>query len=267
MRKISNGVMIWVSLTRLLVMGLVGLSMIHLASRQTIQIGWLVGTYGISTLILVGIWWKKPVSKFSIQGVLWLVDVLMAELLLVIFTRPETAAPALLPILAYEAELYWPHRGAVMGGLSVVALLVSAGWLRDWAHRPFLSTTAMIFWIGVLSILIALPQLVQQVTREEATPNTAPIPSVGQGKNLNDDEPEICEVTNNSKPLLKPPPPLSQREHEVCALLCSGVSSEEIAARLVIDLGTVKSHTARIYSKWGVHSRQELQKTWKELNA
>ncbi len=53
MRKISNGVMIWVSLTRLLVMGLVGLAMIHLASRrQTIQIGCLVSVRMVSVLCL-----------------------------------------------------------------------------------------------------------------------------------------------------------------------------------------------------------------------
>ncbi len=51
--------------------------------------------------------------------------------------------------------------------------------------------------------------------------------------------------------------PLSERELEVLALIAEGLSNREVAERLYISLSTVKSHTASIYGKLGVHSRTE----------
>jgi LuxR family maltose regulon positive regulatory protein len=51
--------------------------------------------------------------------------------------------------------------------------------------------------------------------------------------------------------------PLSDREREVLALIAKGLSNRDIAERLYISLSTVKSHTASIYGKLGVHSRTE----------
>jgi predicted ATPase/DNA-binding CsgD family transcriptional regulator len=49
--------------------------------------------------------------------------------------------------------------------------------------------------------------------------------------------------------------PLTERELEVLRLLAAGLSNQDIADRLVISLGTVKSHTANIYGKLGVNNR------------
>jgi LuxR family maltose regulon positive regulatory protein len=51
--------------------------------------------------------------------------------------------------------------------------------------------------------------------------------------------------------------PLSDRELEVLGLIAEGLSNRDIAERLYISLSTVKSHTASIYGKLGVHSRTE----------
>jgi LuxR family maltose regulon positive regulatory protein len=51
--------------------------------------------------------------------------------------------------------------------------------------------------------------------------------------------------------------PLSEREREVLTLVAAGLSNREVAERLYISLSTVKSHTASIYGKLGVHSRTE----------
>ena len=51
--------------------------------------------------------------------------------------------------------------------------------------------------------------------------------------------------------------PLSDRELEVLALIAEGLPNRDIAERLYISLSTVKSHTASIYGKLGVHSRTE----------
>jgi LuxR family maltose regulon positive regulatory protein len=51
---------------------------------------------------------------------------------------------------------------------------------------------------------------------------------------------------------------LTRREREICHLLLSGTSHNEIARRLFISCNTVHTHCNNIYSKLGVHNRQEL---------
>lgn len=53
---------------------------------------------------------------------------------------------------------------------------------------------------------------------------------------------------------------LSEREMEVLELLAEDLSYHEIGERLYISLPTVKTHVAHIYSKFGVHSREEALK-------
>lgn len=52
-------------------------------------------------------------------------------------------------------------------------------------------------------------------------------------------------------------PPVSSREIEVLRLIAGGYSSREIAQRLVISEGTVKTHMKRIYAKLEVNSRTQ----------
>jgi LuxR family maltose regulon positive regulatory protein len=51
--------------------------------------------------------------------------------------------------------------------------------------------------------------------------------------------------------------PLSDRELEVLRLIAGGLSNHEIAARLVLAAGTVKTHTRNIFGKLGVNSRTQ----------
>jgi LuxR family maltose regulon positive regulatory protein len=48
---------------------------------------------------------------------------------------------------------------------------------------------------------------------------------------------------------------ITTREQDVLKLLCEGLSNREIAAKLCVSLGTVKTHLTNIYGKLGVNSR------------
>ncbi len=52
-------------------------------------------------------------------------------------------------------------------------------------------------------------------------------------------------------------PPLPEREREVLALVASGATNREIAARLFLSPHTVKEHTSSLYRKLGVRNRAE----------
>jgi LuxR family maltose regulon positive regulatory protein len=60
--------------------------------------------------------------------------------------------------------------------------------------------------------------------------------------------------------------PLSTRELEVLNLIAAGLSNREIADRLVLSLGTVKSHAHNIYGKLGVSNRAQAIGRAREYN-
>jgi DNA-binding CsgD family transcriptional regulator len=52
--------------------------------------------------------------------------------------------------------------------------------------------------------------------------------------------------------------PLTPREREIATLAAGGMTSLEIARRLVISARTVETHLQRAYAKLGVASRADL---------
>lgn len=62
------------------------------------------------------------------------------------------------------------------------------------------------------------------------------------------------------------PPALTPRQRDVAALLVrTGLSYKQIATRLHVRVGTLRTHTERVYRALGVHSRAELTvalRTW-----
>ena len=71
------------------------------------------------------------------------------------------------------------------------------------------------------------------------------------------------KASASHQPLIEP---LSDRELEVLALLADGLSNQKIAERLVLSIGTVKTHTSSIYRKLDVSSRTQAIARAKELS-
>jgi predicted ATPase/DNA-binding CsgD family transcriptional regulator len=70
----------------------------------------------------------------------------------------------------------------------------------------------------------------------------------------------------NKVSLTEPLDPLTERETEVLRLLAEGYSNKEVAAELVISVGTVKWYVMQIFGKFGVNRRTEAVARARELN-
>jgi LuxR family maltose regulon positive regulatory protein len=60
--------------------------------------------------------------------------------------------------------------------------------------------------------------------------------------------------------------PLSERELEVLALMAQGMTNLQIAAHLILSLGTIKTHLNNIFGKLNVRNRAEAVLRAKEYN-
>jgi DNA-binding CsgD family transcriptional regulator len=69
---------------------------------------------------------------------------------------------------------------------------------------------------------------------------------------------EACERAHTPALLTLVAAPLTPREREIAALAGRGITSFEIARRLVISARTVETHLQRVYAKLGVASRADL---------
>jgi LuxR family maltose regulon positive regulatory protein len=76
---------------------------------------------------------------------------------------------------------------------------------------------------------------------------------------------ESASIQNPQSKIQNLVEPLSDRELDVLRLLAQGLSNAAIADRLVVSVGTVKSHVHHIYGKLGVQSRTQAILRAKEL--
>ena len=59
---------------------------------------------------------------------------------------------------------------------------------------------------------------------------------------------------------------ISQREQELLVVLAEGLTNREIAARLVLEESTIRTHLRNIYRKLGVNSRVAAVRLARELD-
>jgi LuxR family maltose regulon positive regulatory protein len=81
---------------------------------------------------------------------------------------------------------------------------------------------------------------------------------------------ELLSAMGKATGITQPPAqlliePLSMRELEVLKLIEAGYSNQQIAAKLVISIPTVKRHISNIYAKLGVESRTQAISRGREL--
>lgn len=69
--------------------------------------------------------------------------------------------------------------------------------------------------------------------------------------------PAFTSISDQPSPLNTLLEPLSERELEVLRLLAAGLSNAQIADRLVVAVGTVKTHVHNIYGKLGAQNRAQ----------
>jgi DNA-binding CsgD family transcriptional regulator len=83
----------------------------------------------------------------------------------------------------------------------------------------------------------------------------------------------ICRPENEPPPVVparsavsNPVTALSQRELEIVALLSDGVSTRDIASRLLISIRTVRTHIQHLMYKLRVHKRRDAIQVARRLN-
>jgi predicted ATPase/DNA-binding CsgD family transcriptional regulator len=77
-----------------------------------------------------------------------------------------------------------------------------------------------------------------------------------------EDQAKLGTATPPKQPLIDP---LSEREREIMRLLAAGLSYQQIAEKLILAVGSVKSHAHNIYAKLGVNNRVQAASRASEL--
>ena len=157
-----------------------------------------------------------------------------------------------------------PEAMRAQGGVvSVVLLLLvcclAVSWVIDRMQAPRGAEDA-----AFEGQMIRAANLKETAGRQDAKPEAkVPRPTLQPADSRESDEmPEDADPASDALDarcaLLSEEAGLTRREREVFALTARGYSSPFIAEKLVISDSTVRFHQRNIYTKLGVHSKQEL---------
>ena len=261
---ISPKLMGVISIFRLLAgfIGLLFLAEQSPVSMITTSVQFLLICYLFLTTLLTLLWWLNPAIRTIIQGIVWGSDVLMATFLLITFSQPTTSAPALLPVLVYEADAYWARIGHILGSLAIVFVLLLAWWVRLWSHRNTFSAMTLGFWLGTFCLLSIFPDLVKTLSGSSMIKHSG---HSGRDSHI-DDEVSTATVTQtedkkpsgalswNQPHFLEQPvahPQLTRREQEIYARSHTNTIAAPNRPRITSGLQHSKNACSSYHSKNG----------------
>ena len=178
-----------------------------------------------------------------------------------------TADPvALRPLRRAVHALAGQGRGAAFAlGAAVGALAVAAGLLWPQTAGAVALFLAAVSACLALALAAALVTDRRQRTRLAQVPR--PVPTVPAEAEASDGYvEELLEADSSPRRLalsraiaiIAIDCQLTPREREVLVLLVRGRDVRHISEALVVSVNTVRTHIQKVYSKLGVHSRQEL---------
>lgn len=162
-------------------------------------------------------------------------------------------------VLALQALAHW-QRGNTEQAISVLGRLLALAEPEEYVR---------VFVDEGLPMQALLASCARQLDARETHVSAAYVqkllaafPSTEAQHNRNGEDTGRRERGHSSSPLLEP---LTTREQDVLELLAAGLSNAEMAARLIVSVGTVKTHVKSIYGKLGVHSRTQALARAREI--
>ncbi|HSR29000.1 MAG TPA: LuxR C-terminal-related transcriptional regulator [Anaerolineae bacterium] len=170
-----------------------------------------------------------------------------------------TEAGQLLDCLLADAEK-GERKGRIIEILNLQALVLETQNRRDAALQVFLKALALAELEGYIRVFLDEGAPMMELLRQAGTRGIAP-QYVAKLLSEFDRIPGTAPIPQ--QPLVEP---LSERELQVLRLVAAGNSNQEIAAELVLAVGTVKAHNSNIYGKLGVRSRTQAVARARELN-
>jgi two-component system, NarL family, response regulator LiaR len=150
------------------------------------------------------------------------------------------------------------NKHVILYGISLAMLMFLMRWLElrfiifSHAFEMYIGGIALIFTaLGIwLALKLTKPKVEIQVVEQI-------VERVYQVDN--NDEFKLNEATLNELGL-------SRRELEVLELMATGLSNQEIAAKLFVSLNTIKTHTSKVFEKLDVKRRTQAVEKAKRLN-
>jgi DNA-binding CsgD family transcriptional regulator len=147
----------------------------------------------------------------------------------------------------------YKNKMILLYGISLAAMLFLLKWLElrfviyDDAFEIYIGAIAVIFTaLGIwLARKLTSPKIKTVIIEKHVMINNS--------EGFVQDEKKAAELG------------LSKRELEVLELMATGLSNEEIAARLFVSLNTIKTHSARVFEKMEVKRRTQAVEKGKRL--
>lgn len=143
--------------------------------------------------------------------------------------------------------------------LALQALLADAGGDQLAARQAVAQAVALARPGGMIRVFVDLGPRMARLLNQHAR-DAGASPYVDQVLRAFPSSPSVLALSQPPRSPARPPAliePLTVREQEILELLAQRFSAKEIAQRLVISQQTAKRHTANIYQKLGVNSRQQ----------